>query len=125
MTNEELERAVERLNETADWTASGDPGADGSVLLVSSVAAAHSADIRLLLSERAELLAAVERMRGALELAEIALVTIDNYRVTDLTAEQFDAHLKNGVPRDRLEFMTDYSAELLAIGAALTTGEGK
>ena len=64
---DELERAVERLTEMAAWTARGYSGAERSVMLATSVAAEHSADLRLLLSERAELLAAVERMRGALE----------------------------------------------------------
>ena len=54
MTNEELERAVERLNSRlgvdADWP----------------IALVKRSDLRALLSERAELLAAVERMRGAL-----------------------------------------------------------
>lgn len=57
MTNEELERAVERLK--ADLTANHATTLGGAVV--------RTSDLRLLLSERAELLAAVERMRGALE----------------------------------------------------------
>ena len=57
MTNEELERAVERL--TADLTANHAMTLGGAVV--------RTSDLRLLLCERAELLAAVERMRGALE----------------------------------------------------------
>ena len=54
MTNEELERAVERL--TADLTANHAMTLGGAVV--------RTSDLRLLLCERAELLAAVERMRG-------------------------------------------------------------
>ena len=57
MTNEELERAVERL--TADLTANHAMTLGGAVV--------RTSDLRLLLSERAELLAAVERMRVALK----------------------------------------------------------
>jgi len=61
----------------------------------------------------------------ALKAARHALVTSDNYRFTDLTVEQFDAHLNNGVPRDRLEFMTDFSAELAIIDAAIARATGE
>ena len=57
---DELQRAVERLSEMTDWTARGNPGSEVSVMMASNV-------LRLLLSERAELLATVERMRGGLE----------------------------------------------------------
>ena len=54
MTNEELERAVERLTFETDRAAK-----------VHSISATcQITDLRALLSERAELLAAVERMRG-------------------------------------------------------------
>ena len=56
-TPDELQRAVERL--TADLTANHAMTLGGAVV--------RTSDLRLLLSERAELLAAVERMRGALE----------------------------------------------------------
>ena len=58
-------------------------------------------------------------MEEALLKAQHALITADNYRVTDLDVETFEAHLNNGVPRDRLEFMTDFSDELAVIDAAL------
>ena len=60
MTNEELERAVERLN--GDLLYAGD-----------ELAVTRTPDLRFLLSERAELLAVVERMRVALQpFAEVA-----------------------------------------------------
>ena len=54
---DELQRAVERL--TAHLTANHAMTLGGAVV--------RTSDLRLLLSERAELLAAVERMRGGLE----------------------------------------------------------
>lgn len=61
MTNEELERAVERLN--GDLLYAGD----------AQLAVTRTPDLRFLLSERAELLAVVERMRVALQpFAEVA-----------------------------------------------------
>ena len=89
MTNEELERAVERL--TADLTANHAMTLGGAVV--------RTSDLRLLLSERAELLAAVERMRG--EMAGM------------------EARLRRWEPRPS----TDMSQILT--GAAFTTGEGK
>ena len=65
----------------------------------------------------AELVAVLERARHT-------LVAGHNYRVTDLDVETFEGHLKNGVPRDRLEFMTDYSADIEAIDAALARAKG-
>lgn len=63
MTNEELERAVERLKKApkiADQYATGVHFGEGNDGFVSF------ADLRALLTERAELRATVERMRGAL-----------------------------------------------------------
>lgn len=48
--NTELAGAIERLTDMADWTARGDPGAEGSILMAATVAAEHSSDIRLILS---------------------------------------------------------------------------
>ena len=68
---------------------------------------------------------------SALKIAQHALITSNNYRVTDLSVEAFDAHLANGVPRDRLEFVTDFSADLAVIDAAIakastpTSGEAQ
>ena len=96
MTNEELERAVERLTEDAKRL-----GCNSSSAVVSK------ADLRLLLSERAELLAAVERMRGALgtKLAE-AKINCNGSKVSVAYAD--------GV-------IDTYNAAR----AALTTGEDK
>ena len=96
MTNtpNELNRAVKRLTEDAKRL-----GKNSASSVVSK------ADLQLLLSERAELLATVERMRGALELA-VDLVDRDVIRVR---------------PSERSELLD-------ALGkwnAALTTGEEK
>lgn len=72
----------------------------------------------------ARLIAASPDLLEALEHARHTLVAAHNYRVTDLTVEVFDAHLGNGVPRDRLEFMTDYTAELAVIDAAIAKATG-
>ena len=58
-TLDELERAVERLNRAVERLSSG-MGKYG-------FANVYNDDVQLLLSERAKLLATVERMRGALE----------------------------------------------------------
>ena len=60
MTNEELERAVERAMKKRDHPSSDTLG-------FTTLATADFDTIMKALSERAELLAAVERMRGALE----------------------------------------------------------
>ena len=65
MTNEERERAVERLN--GDLLYAGE----------AKLAVTRTPDLRALLSERAELLAAVERMRGALEPFALAADNMD------------------------------------------------
>ena len=90
MTNEELERAVERL--TADLTANHAMTLGGAVV--------RTSDLRLLLSERAELLAAVERMRG--EMAGM------------------ETRLRRWEPRVSLDL---WVASGRPFGAALTTGE--
>ena len=63
MTNEELERAVERVDRWAnyEWTTAD------QIAVKSELSTFTAGDLRALLSERAELLAAVERMQGALE----------------------------------------------------------
>ena len=98
MTNEELERAVERLTDP-------DPVNDrygepmGHIVDID--------DLRALPSERAELLAAVERMRGALETKLLeAKINCDGSEVSVAYAD--------GV-------IDTYNAAR----AALTTGEGK
>jgi predicted RNA-binding protein len=63
MTNEELERAVEHLAAVAR-SMSGD---FTRITFPEEVAVKTADAIRALLTERAELLATVERMRGALE----------------------------------------------------------
>jgi hypothetical protein len=68
---------------------------------------------------------AAPTMAEALEKARHTLVAAHNYRVTDLDVETFEALLNNGVPRDRLEFMTDYSAEIAGIDAALALAKGE
>lgn len=72
----------------------------------------------------ARLIAAAPELLEALRVAQHTLVAAQNYRVTDLTVEVFDAHLANGVPRDRLEFMTDYTGELARIDAAIAKATG-
>ena len=65
MNNEELERAVERLADVEAVLRLG----QGGIARGTGYARRVASDLRALLSERAELLAAVERMRGALRLA--------------------------------------------------------
>ena len=103
MTNEEQERAVERLK--ADLTAPRTTTL-GTVIVFGS-------DLRALLSERAELLAAVERMRGALEPFALAADNMDG--------DEPDSLFIYDSPESA---MIDY-ADLRRARAALTTGEGK
>ena len=56
----------------------------------------------------------------ALIQAHHHMTALHSYRVTDLTQEIFDAHLNNGVPRDQLEFMSDFSVAIATCEAALT-----
>jgi hypothetical protein len=64
--------------------------------------------------------AEIERLRGALEVARHALVCTENLRCTDQSIEALAAKLVNGVPRDQLEFVTNFASELAVIEAALT-----
>lgn len=109
--NEEPERAVERLEKyLAERKKAGqlDPidihalhmGDEREAVLTVT-------DLRAILSERAELLATVERMRGALEL--FAAVCDDEVRADDADTSKLTV-------RVRL---------LRQARAALTTGEGK
>ena len=88
-TLDELERAVERLTR--------------AIIRASGAALVDYEDLRALLSERAELLAAVDRMRGALE----AFIT---YVENDAT--------------EGVSIMLDYDTAVTKARAALTTGEG-
>ena len=107
MTNEERERAVERVDGFVQrWGARIGFGAQTSDLIYAVTvhgfdgeAELCASDLRALLSERAELLAAVERMRGTLEEADRRLSRPDWTVQRDVTR--------------------------MAIRAALTTGEGK
>lgn len=103
MTNEELERAVERLNVMTDWfmTPSDHRPAPSNMMRV-------SANLRLLLSERAELLAAVERMRGALEPFAACADTYADYTPDEAFTDSTDGLTVGECRRAR---------------AALTTGE--
>ena len=82
MTNEELERAVERL-QNIEQRDDGD-GYANAVMDIYATEPKYQlyADLRLLLSERAELLATVERMRGGLE--SIAASYAPGHRVEEL-----------------------------------------
>jgi hypothetical protein len=105
-TLDELERSVERLNRAverlkkalkiADQYATGVHFGEGNDGFVSF------ADLRLLLSERAEILATVERMR--VEMAGM------------------ETRLSRWEPRVSLDLSV---ASGRSFGAALTTGEGK
>jgi len=64
--------------------------------------------------------AEIERLREALKVARHALVCTENLRCTDQSIEALAAKLVNGVPRDQLEFMTNFASELAVIDAALT-----
>ena len=63
-TQDELERSVERLNRAVERLTRAAARASGVRAFV------DEGDLDLLLSERAELLAAVEKMRGALMAAQ-------------------------------------------------------
>ena len=93
MTNEEQERAVERL-EAAIARYPREPRLR-----------TDKADLRALLSERAELLAAVERMRGALEQAELDAVFMERERA-------FWRSLKPKGGKNVADCKTDYEREL-------------
>jgi hypothetical protein len=63
--------------------------------------------------------AEIKRLREALTVARHALVCTENLRCTDQSIEALAAKLVNGVPRDQLEFMTNFASELAVIDAAL------
>ena len=99
-TPDELERAVERL--TVDLNRL--PSAAGSVVL--------KADLRLLLSERAELLATVEKLEIALiQKADEGMLVLET--LAALSPNHAHRHVKEGLAMAR------------KARAALTTGEGK
>ena len=100
-TLDELERSVERLNRAVERLSAG-MGKYG-------FANVYNDDVQLLLSERAELLATVERMRGGLTNAAAAL---------GKAAEIFGGYGHNITARVM-------SMEAQEARAALTTGEEK
>ena len=100
-TLDELQRSVERLNRAVERLSSG-MGKYG-------FANVYNDDVQLLLSERAELLADVERMRGGLTNAAAAL---------GKAAEIFGGYGHNITARVM-------SMEAQEARAALTTGEEK
>jgi len=85
-TLDELQRAVERL--TADLTANHAMTLGGAVV--------RTSDLRLLLSERAELLANVERMRAVESSQKPVPMTAQD--LADHAADAFD----NALPDDAL-----------------------
>lgn len=97
---DELERAVERITRYANYIPT-DPF--------------NAKDLRLLLSERAELLAAVERMRVALEPFAKAATLFD-------TGEYMNRDASIYGPAAGEEYYLN-SGHLLDARAALTTGE--
>lgn len=105
MTNEELARAVERVAQMATDLEEFE--------YLNPPRAQASCDLRALLSERAELLASVERMRGALEPFALAADNMDG--------DEPDSLFIYDSPESA---MIDY-ADLRRARAALTTGEGK
>ena len=107
-TLDELQRSVERLNRAVERLSSG-MGKYG-------FANVYNDDVQLLLSERAELLATVERMRGALESAAGTLDHVD-HALTDM------ANLGAVPAVGTWRFVTQ--AAKRARRAALTTGEEK
>ena len=103
-TPDELQRAVERLTYP-------DLGYDFEGDLMGWLV--DKDDLRLLLSERAELLATVERLRGALEPFALAADNMDG--------DEPDSLFIYDSPEST---MIDY-ADLRRARAALTTGEEK
>ena len=102
-TPDEVQRAVKRLTKAAK-----EPAAWSNYH-----SEARTDDLRLLLSERAELLATVERMRGALEPFALAADNMDG--------DEPDSLFIYDSPEST---MIDY-ADLRRARAALTTGEEK
>jgi hypothetical protein len=81
--------------------------------------------IRSILAHVERLSAEREGLVKALTVARHALVCTENLRCTDQSIEALAAKLVNGIPREQLEFMTDFTAELALIDAALTQGESR
>ena len=81
MTNEKLERAVERLADVEAVLRLG----QGGIARGTGYARRVASDLRALLSERAELLAAVERMRAGLE--SIAAYYPPGHRIEELARD--------------------------------------
>ncbi len=111
MTSEELERAVERLEKAlkiADQYATGVHFGEGNDGFVSF------ADLRLLLSERAELLATVERMRDKVEGLD-----------SDLRCAVQVAYLRGATEWAKRNYpgMIEWLESCVTAHAALTTGE--
>jgi hypothetical protein len=119
MTNEELERAVERLNDDLRLNR---PGRLGTV-------AVSDRDLRALLSERAELLASVERMRDCL----LGIALSDRYRRYPKQHEDGGVRGQSGLRAIRAltgqhgSYLNDEDVVRMdkEARAALTTGEGK
>ena len=101
---DELQRAVERL--TADLTANHAMTPGGAVV--------RTSDLRLLLSERAELLATVERMRDKVEGLD-----------SDLRCAVQVAYLRGATEWAKRNYpgMIDWLETCVTDRAALTTGE--
>ena len=102
MTNEELERSVERLNRAVKRLSDLDPVNDRDGEPIGHLVDID--DVELLLSERAELLATVERMRGLLE--QMA----DLLQIANRSTDRPSGYV---------------SRIVIAARAALTTGEEK
>ena len=113
MTNtlDELQRAVERLSDVEAVLRQG----QGGIARDTDYAKRVSSDLRLILSERADLLATVERMRGALESAAETLDHVDGALM-----DMADAGAVPAVGTWR--FVTQAAKRARA---ALTTGEEK
>jgi hypothetical protein len=99
-------------------TPSGSNSVITSRVLVNPDGPEAAAMIERLLAER-------EGLVKALTVARHALVCTENLRCTDQSIEALAAKLVNGIPREQLEFMTDFTAELALIDAALTQGESR
>ena len=122
MTNEELERAVERAMKKRDHPSSDTLG-------FTTLATADFDTIMKALSERAELLAAVERMRDCL----LGIALSDRYRRYPKQHEDGGIRGQSGLRAVRAltgqhgSYLSDKDVVRLdkEARAALTTGEGK
>ena len=125
MTNEELERAVERVDRWAnyEWTTAD------QIAVKSELSTFTAGDLRALLSERAELLAAVERMRDCL----LGIALSDRYRRYPKQHEDGGVRGQSGLRAIRAltgqhgSYLNDEDVVRMdkEARAALTTGEGK